>query len=396
MEKEVHEAPPSKTGTHVSFDYFRATTEIEILESAEEEILVREYVIKLAEKLNITRVEIIERQFKKDKYKYMFELGPEMELGMIGPKSASGLPTCSLHLKGKGCREYETRNPDKGWGYFLKLMLVEYNAKPTRIDIAVDDFDGDVVTLPWVEEKLKKKYFTSCFKHKYHKIHGCEEEGYSLEMGSRNSSCQLVIYDKLKEQIVKKKKEVNQDYWIRYEMRFFHEKAHKLALEMLLAIEGKLSFIIEKDADKAFLEYVNSVFIGVLDIKEDNNYDIMHQCDVATDPLWMEFVHNAEKWKVIPETNKTSSWITKQTSVKRMMPSYFLTQYLLAGKNFYHFNTLILRDFKEHFKKLYTKSQLKTLNIYSMENGMEPINDDKLHQIEDELDNELKERLLPF
>ena len=105
MEKEVHEAPPSKTGTHVSFDYFRATTEIEILESAEEEILVREYVIKLAEKLNITRVEIIERQFKKDKYKYMFELGPEMELGMIGPKSASDLPTCSLHLKGKGCRE---------------------------------------------------------------------------------------------------------------------------------------------------------------------------------------------------------------------------------------------------------------------------------------------------
>lgn len=396
MEKEVYEAPPSKTGTHVSFDYFRATTEIEILESDNEEIIVREYVYELASKLNILKVEIIERQFKKDKYKYMFELGPEMELGMIGPKSASGLPSCSLHLKGKGCREYEARNPDKGWDYFLNLMLIDYKAKPTRIDIAVDDFDGDVVTLPWVEEKLKKKQFTSCFKHKYHKIHGCEEEGYSLEMGSRTSSCQLVIYDKLKEQTIKKKREVNQTYWTRYEMRFFHEKAHKLALETLLAMKGKLDFITSKIPSLAFLEYVNSVFIGVLDIKEDNNYDIMHQCDVPTDPLWKKFVHDATKWKVIPETNKTSSWITKQTSVKRMMPSYFLTQYLLAGKNFYHFNTLILRDFKEHFEKLYTNSQIKTLNIYAMENGLELIDDDKLHQIEEELEAELEERLLPF
>lgn len=394
--KEITEALTSKTGVHVSLDYFRATFELDILDMAEEEIMVREEVYDIAAFLGISKNEVNERNYKKDKYKYMFELGSEIELGMIGPKSAAGIPTCSIHLRGQGCREYEARCPDNNWKDFLKYFLLEKDAKPTRVDIAIDDFDGDKVDMNWIEEKLKKKQFVSCFKHKYHKIHGCEEEGFSLELGSRNSSCQLVIYDKLKEQTIKKKKEVNQKYWVRYEMRFFHEKAHKLALELLLALDGKLHGIDNKTGDEAFIAFANCVFMGILDIKSDNNFDINHQCDVETDSKWNAFLNDASKWKISPEVNRSNCWNSKQNSVKRIMPNYFLVLWLQAQQNSYHFTTLILRDFLEYYDKLYTKAQKNLSNTYLAENGLEKVDDTKLDDIKANIENELEERKLPF
>ena len=42
IEKLVNEAPPSKTGRHVIIDYFRATFELLVVDSNDEEIVVRE------------------------------------------------------------------------------------------------------------------------------------------------------------------------------------------------------------------------------------------------------------------------------------------------------------------------------------------------------------------
>lgn len=394
MNNEIKEAPPSKTGRHVIIDYFRASFELMVTEIADEEIEVREKVNEIANFLGVDKSEISERTIMKNKYKYMFDLGPEMELGMIGPKSRDGIPTCSLHLKGKGCREYEARNPNKSWKDFFEYMLVDNQMKPSRIDVSIDDYEGDTVTIPWLLDKLNKKQFTSCFKHKYHKIHGCVEEGFSIEMGSRTSSAQLMIYDKLKEQ-QKRKKEVNQDYWVRYEMRFFHEKAAKVALEILESFRSNKD---DKDSDGicGFLLYVNSLLLGVLDIKEDNNYDVAHQCDVATDPKWNEFLYSPNKWKVVPEINRENRWKSKMLSVKRTMPNYFLVQFLKANCNPYMFTTYLLEDFKEYFSKLHSKQQLKIVNDYLIDMGMEPIDDKKLYEIESILEFELEDRRLPF
>ena len=394
-EKKINEVPPSKSGKNVVIDYFRASFEMSILSGDEEEILVREKVNEIATFMGISENIVYERGYRKDKYKYMFELGPEMELGMIGPKNANGIPTCSLHLKGLGCREYESLNPDKTWEHFLDYLLIDIGAIPSRIDIAIDDYDGDTVTIPWLLEKLNKKQFVSCFKHKYHKIHGCEEEGFSIEMGSRNSSCQLMIYDKLKEQTIKKKKEVNQSYWVRYEMRFFHQKAHKLGLELLQSFR-KYNGSSDTLKNQGFLEYVNSVFLGMLDIKKDNNYDVLHQTHVATDPLWADFIKTEDKWKVVPEINRTNRWSSKLNNVRRSMPGYFLVQFLKSNCNPYQFTTYILQDFREYFEKLHKKSQLKITNDYLSELGIEPITEEKLVEIETILDFELEERKLPF
>ncbi|MGM9971491.1 MAG: replication initiation factor domain-containing protein [Anaeroplasmataceae bacterium] len=395
IEKLVNEAPPSKTGRHVIIDYFRATFELLVVDSNDEEIVVREKVFEIAEFLGVQKGEVCERTFRRDKYKYMFDLGPEMEIGMIGPKSRDGIPTCSIHLRGKGCREYEARNPNKTWKHFFEFMLVDNAMKPSRIDVSIDDYEGKDVTIPWLLEKLNKKQFTSCFKHKYHKIHGCDEEGFSIELGSRTSTCQLVIYDKLKEQ-KKKNKEVNQDYWVRYEMRFFHEKATKVAHEILASFGANRDQNGDIDEATGFLKYVNSLLLGVLDIKEDNNYDVAHQCDVKTDSKWNEFLYSPEKWKVVPEINRENRWKNKMVSVKRTMPNYFLVQFLKANCNPYMFTTYLLQDFREYFDKLHSKAQLKIVNDYLIDIGIEPIDDKKLYEIESILDFAIEERKLPF
>ena len=49
----------------------------------------------------------------------------------------------------------EVRNKDKTW-INLILFMVELNARFKRIDIAIDDYEGKDVTLPWIMKKLNK------------------------------------------------------------------------------------------------------------------------------------------------------------------------------------------------------------------------------------------------
>lgn len=111
------------------------------------------------------------------------------------------------------------RNPHKTLYDFLIFFVTILNARPTRIDIAIDDFTGKYSDFNWIKEKLDKKQFCTTFNKKYYKIHGCNEEGYSIEFGSRLSTQMLVIYEKLKEQL-SKGIEVDTDYWLRLEMRY--------------------------------------------------------------------------------------------------------------------------------------------------------------------------------
>lgn len=46
-ERKINEVPPSKSGKHVVIDYFRASFEMAILSGDEEEILVREKLMRL-------------------------------------------------------------------------------------------------------------------------------------------------------------------------------------------------------------------------------------------------------------------------------------------------------------------------------------------------------------
>ena len=122
----------------IKSDYLRASIELEVTDQEFEEEIVNDKKIEIANLLGVNEDEIGERDHHKERYKYMFELGDSMEIGMLGPKNARGIATGSIHLKGQGCRDFETRNPNKSFVELLRELKYGQNAIFSRIDTAID------------------------------------------------------------------------------------------------------------------------------------------------------------------------------------------------------------------------------------------------------------------
>ena len=374
-------------------DYLRASIELEVTDQEFEEEIVNDKKIEIANLLGVNEDEIGERDHHKERYKYMFELGDSMEVGMLGPKNARGIPTCSIHLKGQGCRDYETRNPNKNFIELLRELKYGQNAIFSRIDTAIDIYKKEILDMEYLESKLKKKQFISSFKKKYYKKHGCPEEGESIEMGGRDSPCQLVFYDKLLEQKAKRH-DVDKDYWLRCELRFRHEKADQFVTELIAAYDGKLKGIntIGMPAVEA---YIKSVLLGILDIKEDNNYDMDHQYLVNTDSRWANFT-GTQKWSVDATGRKETSWNKKEDVMSHSLPSYLLTKYMIAGCNPYQFTTAMVDVLYKAITKFEEKKNRKAVNIYLRENGLPPLDDETYLKLKEKIKEDYEERRLPF
>ena len=374
-------------------DYLRASIELEVTDQEFEEEIVTDKKIEIANLLGVKEDEIGERDHHKERYKYMFELGDSMEIGMLGPKNARGIPTCSIHLKGQGCRDFETRNPNKSFVELLRELKYGQNAIFSRIDTAIDIYKKEILDMEYLESKLKKKQFISSFKKKYYKKHGCPEEGESIEMGGRDSPCQLVFYDKLLEQKAKRH-DVDKDYWLRCELRFRHEKADQFVTELIAAYDGKLKGI-NKIGMPAVEAYIKSVLLGILDIKEDNNYDMEHQYLVNTDSKWASFT-GTQKWSVDATGRKETSWNKKEDVMSHSLPSYLLTKYMIAGCNPYQFTTAMVDVLYKAITKFEEKKNRKAVNIYLRENGLPPLDDETYLKLKEKIKEDYEERRLPF
>lgn len=374
-------------------DYLRASIELEVTDQEFEEEIVNDKKIEIANLLGVNEDEIGERDHHKERYKYMFELGDSMEIGMLGPKNARGIPTCSIHLKGQGCRDFETRNPNKNFVELLRELKYGQNATFSRIDTAIDIYKKEILDMEYLESKLKKKQFISSFKKKYYKKHGCPEEGESIEMGGRDSPCQLVFYDKLLEQKAKRH-DVDKDYWLRCELRFRHEKADQFVTELIAAYDGKLKGI-NKIGMPAVEAYIKSVLLGILDIKEDNNYDMEHQYLVNTDSKWANFT-GTKKWSIDATGRKETSWNKKEDVMSHSLPSYLLTKYMIAGCNPYQFTTAMVDVLYKAITKFEEKKNRKAVNIYLRENGLPPLDDETYLKLKEKIKEDYEERRLKF
>ncbi len=379
----------------VKDDYLRASFELEIIDSEFEEQEVYDKAYEIAFQLGVQKEECGERDYHKERYKYMFELGPYIELGMLGPKNARGIRTCSLHLKGTGCRDYEARCPNKTFIDLLRYLKFDLNASFTRIDEAIDIYNKEIMEMEYIESKLKKKQFISSFRKKYYKKHGCPEEGETIEMGSRDSPCHLVFYDKLLEQKYKKNHDIESlDYWLRCEIRFKHEKADQFVTEMIAAYDGKFKEINNRGRP-AVEAYIKSVLLSTLDIKEDNNYYIDHQYLVKTDAKWEAFI-GSSKWELKVNNKHETSWDKKLITMGHVLPSYLLTRYLQAGCNSYIFTTYLIDVLYESLIKFEEKKNRKAVNSYLIENGLKPLDDEQFKIIKEKIKEEYEERRLPF
>lgn len=202
-----------------------------------------------------------------------------------------------LEIKGSGCREIEN-HCEVNYIELFRYMLITLKGRATRCDIAIDDKTGDVLTQSYFLKKIKAGEFTSIWKGKGATPRIEISEGTTVYLGSDSSSRILCVYDKRAERIVKKEN-FEGDYWMRYEMRFFKDRASEL-----------LYFILENDLEEIGA-YSCSQLRSMLELKKKSSDKNKSRWEI--DVTWALFLNNVEKTK-FSTSAKLSSSIEKKMS----------------------------------------------------------------------------------
>lgn len=371
-----------KTGVHIVIDYFTATFPFVCYEDDFELKIIDEIVKMIADFLGFQEDTINKESYSQNRFQYQYTIGEFITLRLLGPELKSGYKSCSIKLKGEACREFESVNEEKSWIDLLDFFLVRLNASPTRLDIAIDDYEGKDVQIEWIKNKLDQKLYTTCIQKKYHKLIGCEEEGWSLQLGNHHSSHMLVIYEKNKEQIVKGK-DCLQKYWLRFEMRYFQEKAYNVCMNIL------------NNGQKNFNHYIFGLLRHVLDIKEDTNFNEHNTYKSNTDTNWLNFLNHAEKAKVKRYKIQTSSFLTYIEWASPLAAFFFLVILLDCGGNDEDAITNFYENGLTVFDKLDQK-KIKKLNRFRKEKGLPQVDDNYLLELKKQITKVIQDRRLPF
>lgn len=370
-----------KTGIHVSFDYFSVTFPLVVRRSEIERTEIERTFKEIGKFFNIEKNEKWTESYKQ-RFQDTRVLGDFITLSVGGPEFANGFPSCLLELKGHGCREFEVRCPEKTWADLIKYFVVEIDGQIKRIDIAIDDFDGEYVTFDYVLNKLNNKQFVSQFKDKEFSFIGNEIKGRTIQFGSHSSTLMLCIYEKLKQQL-KLGIDCKQNYWVRYEMRFNQARA----------MDFITNFINKENQD--LRQYIMQVFYNMLDLKEDNTRNLEHQHRVDTDPNWLKFLGGVEKYKMEHAKKIEGSYLTYETWVKPILGHALI--YLICTNHFelYTALTKVLEAATSQID-LYNNQKLKKINSYLKNQNMNLVTLDQIQSLGLELKNIIEERKLPF
>ena len=391
-----------KTGKEIIIDYLTVTFEFRAFDDDKELEVVEEYVNGIRELLNVSEERVFEKEFGKGNYRYAYQIGDGVTLKLCGPINECGIRTCSLELKGEGCREYERNNPTKTWKDFVVELKAFFDVRASRVDVSFDDFDGDVITFDHILSKLRRELYTSSYKKPY-VLTGNDYEGWSITFGRRKAnsktSQQLVIYEKNKEQ-KSKGIECNQPYWTRYEMRFLHEKAAHVFNDIFHVYHGRIRYPKDEkiaDGEEGFKELASRLLYGMLDIKEDSTYDQSNMSKVPTDPKWLAFVGSVKKAKIPGPKAKESLFSRYSKYYHQTSSIYILLLYLLSNKNIKQFNKEMLNELKysvTHIRD--SKNELKKLNSYLIEKNKKGIDKNNLDEMIEEIDRLIFDEEVPF
>ena len=378
------------------FDYLSYTFEYHSFDTELELEANNNIISCFKELLKLSNEEIIPEKYGKGRFEYMYHLAPGIDLKLKGPINKEGYHICQLEIKGEGCREIERRGIS--WYEFLSKMFCWFNAKCTRNDLAIDDKEGNIIKFDEVKEKLDNHQFTTTFKNKEYEIHGGVKKGYSLQFGSRESTQMLVVYEKNKEQLAKGI-DCPYEYWTRFEMRFFHEKADRVIMDILNAYDGKINYPEKREVEKGeagFNAYVTGLLYQLLDIKEKNNYSLENQYKAKTDSRWTEFLDNVSKVAISKIEPPKPKWPRYEKYILQTLPMYLLVKYL-KNKNYYQLA-------KENFKSLSdgldsiidNNAKISQLNAYLKDNNLELVDKPKLLKLKNEINERYIEEELPF
>lgn len=143
-----------------------------------------------------------------------------------------------FELKGTGCRYLAgwLKGKKETWKIFFERVF-EYGGNFTRIDLAINDRYG-YLDIPELAKKIERNEFRSAFRigdvYQSNDFTNQESHGTTLYFGSRKSLMHFCFYQKDHEQRRKKGIPLEEASIInRYEVRTRHEKAQKMAHQLL-------------------------------------------------------------------------------------------------------------------------------------------------------------------
>lgn len=199
-------------------------------------------------------------------------------------------------LSGRGCRAFERKEP------IINLLnrINLYENKCTRIDIAVDDKEGNIIDLEKItyditNANVVSKWKTSLERTKRN-IKDGQVIGKTIEVGSRSSEMFLRIYNKSLEQKIEGK-------WARMELEVKGNKAVKL--QKILTV---------KNVGKVAIELINNYIRIVQPNKTDEN-----KSRWKIKPYWKKIINTTEKISLSRKAEdvtleKMENWIDKQVA----------------------------------------------------------------------------------
>lgn len=155
-----------------------------------------------------------------------------------------------IELKGAGCRDFEFRHGDHYLqGYHdLLFKTIELGGWGTRIDIFIDVINGDITTKE-LDDKIRNcEYTCSSRKFRADGTKNCDDysdDGWGYLFGQPGSGTVVRLYDKKAEQI-SKGKTINEHVrsWLRIEIRFYHNVAKTMLLELLSHLQDFSNFAL--------------------------------------------------------------------------------------------------------------------------------------------------------
>lgn len=368
-------------GVKIAVDYFSCTFPLKVQEDELELIVIEDLVKYIGEFLNFDLSEINKEEYATNRFRYQYTIGNSIILRLSGPELLIGYRSCQIELKGQGCREFENRT-NKTWIELFSFFLLRLHGNPTRIDIAIDDYDGTHTNITKIKEILDKGNYTTSFRKKYYKLMGCEQEGWTLQFGSHKSTIMLVIYDKLKEQL-SKGNEVNQDFWTRYEMRYMKERAYDVVMNYI------------EQGEENFNKYSYGLLYSMLDLKKDNNYNAHHIMEAETIHWWTSFLQEVSKSEIVKYKVKQSNIDTYKIWVLPIITTYFIVTHLHNGKEFNSTYIKMLEEILDYIEKV-DKKKVKKINGYQDEVVQAKISLKDINDIKERIKEFISLNQLPF
>lgn len=368
----------SYRGKEVKFDWFQVTFDFIPVHYVEGKNI---YTLEKHHPHFINLMKLLGRKEHVDEFEHMsaglwgFKNGLQIDEKIWflygGKKTKADTYPSQLILSGDGCRVFEKLGGV--WTDLFKFFLVNQTEhfKIGRLDLAIDDFEGDEITPYQLESYFRNKWLVTPFRKMKHEndfdITGEKpsNDSYAWTFGKRGAN-QFQIYDKTLERTANDYY-VTVDTWYRYEMRFVDDKARQV---VDLYVQS-----VENDDSKMFMSFAKKLLLSIMDIKEPSETDT-NRSRWNTLPAWAMFTDSLEKIDLNTKNRSETTIAKKIPWFKEDMATTMLELFIVFGPDFFEELYEILANSKFKLK------HLNRINNYLRDKGKTELTIDDIRSLQ--------------